>query len=144
MKTIKLLGIFLALFCFTQLGAQEVTDYDLQNFARAYKDMNQLNNKAQKQMAEIIKDEGLDLETFHAIWESKDSEYEPDLPKEDFKKFDKIQPKISQIQDKLESDVTKAYQKYDLSKQDYSAIAERVKQDQILQIKLESILAKMK
>lgn len=144
MKTIKLLGIFLAMFCFTQLGAQEVTDYDLQNFARAYKDMTKLNNKAQKEMAEIIEKEGLDLETFHAIRESKDSEYEPDLPKDDFQKFDKIQPKINQIQDELEADVAKAYQKHDLSKQDYSAIAERVKQDQILQIKLESILAKIK
>lgn len=144
MRTIRLFGIFFVLFCFTQLGAQEVTDYDLQNFARAYKDMVQLNNKAQKEMAEIIEKEGMDLETFHAIRESKDSEYEPDLPKEDFQKFDKIQPKIIQIQSKLESDVTKAYQKHDLSKQDYSAIAERVKQDQILQIKLESILAKLK
>ncbi len=144
MKTIKLIGVLFGLLAFTNLGAQEVTDYDLQNFARAYKDMVKLNKTAQMEMAEIIQKEGLDLETYHAINESKDSEYEPDVPKEDFKKFDKIQPKIQLIQDELEADVEKAYNKHDLSKKDYSAIAERVKLDQLLQIKLESILAKMK
>ncbi len=141
MNSIKSLIILLGIFSFTQLHAQEVTDYDLQNFARAYKEMLHLNSVAQKKMAEVIQNENLDLEVYHAINESKNSEYEPDVPASDFKKYDRVQPEIEKIQNKLEQDVEKTYNKHDLSKQDYKAIAERVKQDQLLQIKLEKILS---
>ena len=141
MNSIKSLIILLGIFSFSQLNAQEVTDYDLQNFAKAYKEMLQLNNKAQKEMAQIIQKEGLELEVYHAINDSKDSEYEPDVPAAEFKKFERVQPEIEKVQNKLEQDVEKAYNKHDLSKQDYRAIAERVKQDQLLQIKLEKIMS---
>lgn len=143
MKTIKSLVVLLGIFAFSQINAQEVTDYDLQNFARAYKEMLQLNNKAQKEMAQIISKEGMDLEVYHAINESKNSDYEPDVPKSEFTKYEEIQPEIVKIQNKLEQEVEKAYSKHDLSKQDYKAIAERVKQDQLLQIKLEKILSQI-
>lgn len=144
MNQLYKLSIFFVLFGFANLNAQEITDYDLQNFARSYKDMLMLNNKAQKEMASIIQKGGMDIETYHAINESKDSEYEPDLPNEEFKKFDKIQPEIKKVQEKLEQDVEKAYSKHDLSKHGYTAIAERVKQDQLLQVKLEKILSNMR
>ncbi|MBA5629258.1 DUF4168 domain-containing protein [Moheibacter lacus] len=143
MKTIKSLVVLLGIFAFSQINAQEVTDYDLQNFARAYKEMLQLNNKAQKEMAQIISKEGMDLEVYHAINESKNSDYEPDVPKSEFTKYEEIQPEIEKVQNKLEQEVEKAYSKHDLSKQDYKAIAERVKQDQLLQIKLEKILSQI-
>ena len=143
MKTIKSLVVLLGIFAFSQINAQEVTDYDLQNFARAYKEMLQLNNKAQKEMAQIISKEEMDLEIYHAINESKNSDYEPDVPKSEFTKYEEIQPKIEKVQNKLEQEVEKAYSKHDLSKQDYKAIAERVKQDQLLQIKLEKILSQI-
>lgn len=141
MKTIKNLGILFGLLAFAGLNAQEVTDYDLQNFAKAYKEMVALNKDAQKEMTNLLEKEEMDLEIYHAINDSQDSEYEPDVPKENFQKFEKLQPKIKLIQDKLEADVEKAYNRHDLSKQDYKAIAERVKQDQLLQIKLEKILS---
>lgn len=144
MKTIKKLGILLGLFAFISLNAQEVTDYDLQNFAKAYNEMMTLNNKAQKEMAEIIEKEGMDLEIYHAINESKDSEFEPDVSENNYKKFDKIQPKVKAIQDQLEADVEKAYLRNDLSKQEYRAIAERVKMDQLLQIKLEKMMGNLR
>jgi len=144
MKTIKKLGILLGLFAFMGLNAQEVTDYDLQNFAKAYKEMMKLNAEAQKEMAEIIEKEGMELEIYHAINESKDSEFEPDVSADNYKKYEKVQPKILIIQDKLEADVEKAYLRNDLSKQDYRAIAERVKMDQLLQIKLEKMMGSLR
>lgn len=143
MNHLKSLFILLGILSISTLSAQEVTDYDLQNFARAYKEMVLLNTKAQNEMAEIIADEGLDLEIYHAIDESKNSDMEPDVDEENFTKYDKVQPKILKIQRKLEADVEKAYAKHDLSKQDYKAIAERVKQDYILQAKLEQIFEKI-
>lgn len=143
MNPTKLWSVLFILFSVFSLQAQEITDYDLQNFARAYKDMIVLNTTAQKEMAKTISEEGLDLEVYHAIDESKNSDYEPDVPQINFTKYDKIQPKIQQIQNKLEADVSKAYTKHDLTKQSYTAIAERVKQDYMLQAKLEQIMAKM-
>lgn len=144
MKYLKQLGLIILFAGFSQVQAQEVTDYDLQNFARAYKEMVLLNTKAQNEMAEIIADEELDLEVYHAIDQTKDNpDVEPDVPKSDFEKYDKVQPKIQKIQQKLEADVEKAYAKHDLSKKDYKAIAERVKQDYILQAKLEQIFDKI-
>lgn len=140
----KYFGFLLTLFAFLNLNAQEVTDYDLQNFAKAYKEMNKLNTEAQKDMAKVISKADLDLEVYHAIDDSKNSEYIPDLPQKEFDKYEEIQPQIKQIQTELEREVEKAYTKNDLSKQKYKAIAERVKQDYILQAKLEKILNHIK
>lgn len=134
----------MGLFAFMSLNAQEVTDYDLQNFAKAYKEMMLLSSKAQNEMTEIIEKEGMELEIYHAINESKDSEFEPDVSADNYKKFEKIQPKIQAVQDRLEADVEKAYLRNDLSKQDYRAIAERVKMDQLLQIKLEKMMGSLR
>ncbi|MGB6084372.1 DUF4168 domain-containing protein [Moheibacter sp.] len=144
MNTLRKIGILLGIFAFMGLNAQEVTDYDLQNFARAYNEMMAINKKAQKEMTDAIEKEGLDLETYHAINDSKDTEFIPDIPEKKFKDFENLQPKLQKIQKQLEADVEKAFNKYDLSKREYQAIAERVKQDQLLQIKLEQILTHLR
>lgn len=140
MKTLKISGLLLAFFAMFTVNAQEVTDYDLQNFAHSYIEMMKLNKAAQNDMAKEIEKSGLELEIYHAINDTKDSEFIPELEDKEFEKFDKVQPKIQKIQSKLESDVEKVYAKNDLTKKKYTAIAERVKQDYILQAKLEKIL----
>lgn len=143
MKYMKLLILFFTISSFSFSNAQEVTNYDLERFAKAYSEMVNLNMKAQHEMAKIISDENLDLEVYHAINETKDnSDIEPDVPKEDFEKYERASAKIIKVQEKLEADVEKAYQKVDLTRKEYAAIAERVKQDQVLQMKLENILSK--
>lgn len=141
MNYFKLLLLAYILSPFATSLAQEVTDHDLERFAKAYTDMVKLNLEAQDEMAEIIADEKLDLETYHAINDTKDNpDIEPDVPKEDFEKYERASVKIKKVQEKLEADVEKAYANVELTKRDYTAIAERVKQDQVLQIKLENIL----
>lgn len=145
MNYLKILILSFPIFSLTNLNAQEVTDYDLQRFAKAYAEMVKLNLKAQNEMAEIISEEKLDLEVYHAINDTKDNpDIEPDVPKEDFEKYDKIQPKLEKVQDKLEADVEKAYAKQELTKRDYTAIAERVKQDPLLQTRLEKMLSNLR
>lgn len=132
------------LFVFSGLNAQEVTDYDLSNFAKSYVEMMKLNSKAQKDMAHQIEKEGLSLDIYHAIDESKDTELEPDVDEEEFTKYNKVQPKIQKIQVELEKDVEKVFAKNDLNKQKYAAISERVKQDYLLRAKLERILERLR
>lgn len=145
MRSLKsLMWIIATLLCISA-QAQEVTDYDLGRFAKAYTDMVKLNTQAQEEMAKIIKKEGLDLEVYHAINETReDSDIEPDVPQEDYNKFERVQEKIKSIQADLESKVEKAYAKQDLTKKEYLAIAERVKQDIILQTKLQKMLENIK
>lgn len=145
MNYLKILMLSLSLFSLANLNAQEVTDYDLQRFAKAYAEMVKLNLKAQNEMAQLIADEKLDLEIYHAINDTKDNpDLEPDVPKEDFEKYDRIQPKLEKVQEKLEADVEKAYAKQELTKRDYTAIAERVKQDPLLQTRLEKMLSNLR
>lgn len=145
MNYLKILLFSFSLFSLSNLNAQEVTDYDLQRFAKAYAEMVKLNMKAQSEMAEIIADEKLDLEVYHAINDTKDnSDIEPDVPKEDFEKYAKVQPKVEKVQDKLEADVEKAYAKQEFTKREYTAIAERVKQDPLLITKLEKMLSQLR
>lgn len=145
MNCLKILLFSFSLFTFSNLNAQEVTDYDLQRFAKAYAEMVKLNMKAQSEMAEIIADEKLDLEVYHAINDTKDNpDIEPDVPKEDFEKYAKVQPKVEKVQDKLEADVEKAYAKQEFTKREYTAIAERVKQDPLLITKLEKMLSQLR
>lgn len=141
MKSLKYIGFFFAFFSLFSLNAQEVTDYDLQNFARSYIEMMKLNKNAQSEMAKLIEKEGLELEVYHAINDSKNTEFIPDLDQKEFDKYDQVQPHIQNLQKELESEVTKVYTKNDLTRQKYTAIAERVKQDYILQAKLEKILS---
>src|SRR5690606_34854737 len=112
MQTIKKLGILLGIFLFTGLNAQEVTDYDLQNFAKAYKDMVEFNTKAQNEMAKIIADEGLDLEVYHAIDETREnSDVEPDVPQTDFDKYKKVQQESKKIKKNLKTKLQKGDQR---------------------------------
>lgn len=146
MKILKIIGLFLFLAGYVQVNAQEVTDYDLQNFARSYRFTVLLNNEAQREMQKEIEKEGLTIEKYQLIQESKHPEATlvPDLPEKDFEKFEKLQPKIKEIQADLEKEVLKVYADNDLDKQKYRAIAERVKQDYLLQAKMEKILAGMR
>lgn len=145
MNYLKILLFSFSIFSLSNLNAQEVTDYDLQRFAKAYAEMVKLNMKAQSDMAEIIADEKLDLEVYHAINDTKDNpDIEPDVPKEDFEKYEKVQPKVEKIQGKLEADVEKAYAKQEFTKREYAAIAERVKQDPLLITKLEKMLTQLR
>ncbi|HUH34674.1 MAG TPA: DUF4168 domain-containing protein [Moheibacter sp.] len=140
----KIKLLFIAFFAFIGLNAQEITDYDLQNFARAYHQTMKINGSAQKKMAELIADEKLDLDVYHAIFESKNSAVEPDLPQEEYDKFERVQPEILKLQQDLEQDIVKMYGKFDLNPQKYRAIAERVKQDYLLQAKLEKMMATLR
>lgn len=145
MRSLKSLMWIIATFLCISAQAQEVTDYDLGRFAKAYTDMVKLNTQAQEEMAKIIKKEGLDLEVYHAINETReDSDIEPDVPQSDYDKYERIQEKIKGIQAKLEQDVENAYAKQELTKKEYIAIAERVKQDIILQTKLQKMLENIK
>lgn len=146
MKTLKLLGFLFFFSALFSAYAQEVTDYDLQNFAKAYKESVLLINEAQKEMAKEIEKADLTLEEYHAIAESKHPEatVDPELPQKTFDKFEKVHPKIMEIQKELEAEIMKIYAKNDLNKQKYKAIAERVKQDYILQAKMEKLLAGMR
>lgn len=139
----KYFGFFLLFFGFLNLSAQEITDYDLRNFGFAYKGMIQLNTEAQNEMAELIKEAGLDLDIYHIIDQSKDSEYIPDLPESEFDKYNAVYPKIKETQKQLEERFEKVLERNDLDKQRYKAIAERVQQDYVLQEKLDRILASL-
>lgn len=140
----KIKLLFVAFFACLGLNAQEITDYDLHNFARAYHQTMKVNALSQKKMTELIADEKLDLDVYHAIFESKNSAVEPDLPQEEYDKFERVQPKILTLQQALEKDILKVYTEFDLTPQKYRAIAERVKQDYLLQAKLEKIMATLR
>lgn len=141
MKIKLLMAVF---FTSLALNAQEVTDYDLNNFAKAYHQTMQLNRASQKKMTDLIEQEKLDLDVYHAIFESKKSDLEPDLPKEEYDKYDRLQPQMEALQKELEQQVLDMYSELDLSAQKYRAIAERVKQDYLLQAKLEKIMATLR
>lgn len=140
----RLTVLLIALFAFFNLNAQEVTDYDLRNFVMSYYHTMNLNADAQKQMVDTIEKEGLSLEAYHAINESKDTDLIPELPDEDFDKYEKIYPKILVIQENLEAEIDKVYEHNDLNRQEYKAIAERVKEDYLLQAKAEKLLADLR
>lgn len=142
----RLSAVFIALFAFltTNLNAQEVTDYDLKNFVLSYFETIQVNTEAQKEMMKLIEKENLSLDAYHAINESKNTEFIPDLPNEEFEKYERLVPKIERVQKKLEEDVDKIYEKNDLNRQKYKAIAERVKLDYLLQNKMERLMADLR
>lgn len=141
LKSLFLLFIITS-FGFTQ--AQSVSDRELLSFAQAYLEMMQINSGAQKEMADLITSEGLTLEEYHAIADSKDSDFTPDLEEEKFTLYEELQPKIQKIQQKLEKDVEKEFNKRKLTKERYQQIADRVKQDYLLEAKLQKFIADLR
>lgn len=142
----RLTTLFIALLTLMSMHskAQEVTDYDLKNFVLSYYETMHINTEAQNEMLEILKKEKLSLDAYHVINESKDTEFIPDLPNDDFEKYERVVPKINEVQNRLEAEVDKIYVKNDLDRQKYKAIGERVKLDYLLQNKMERLMADLR
>ena len=49
-----------------------------------------INTEAQNEMLKVIEKEDLSLDAYHAINDSKDTEFIPDLPEEDFEKYESL------------------------------------------------------
>lgn len=144
MKAIKPILLLFLFVSFTTVKAQSVSDRELLNFAQAYLEMMKINLQAQKEMTDLIIAEGLALEEYHAIEDSKETELMPDIEEEKFTQFESLQPKIQKIQTKLEKDVEKEFKRRQLTKERYQQIADRVKQDYLLEAKLQKFVADLR
>ncbi len=124
-------------------GAQQidVSDADLDKFAKAYPQVQQENQKAQKKMAGVIEGEGMELQRFNEIQRAKMQNKEADVTKDEEKQVKKITSKLDKLQPELQKKVQGAATSTGLSIEKFQKIAIAIQSNPDLQKKLREKLA---
>ncbi len=146
-KTMKLKNLFLFVAILSTVGllAQEntISDSELTQFADAYVKLQMQNQEAQQKIADIIQDEGLELERFSEIQEAAmDPNKETDASADEIEKHANAISKIEKIQPELEKKAISDIESAGITLERYQALVSAIQQDQGLQQRLQAILTK--
>jgi len=122
---------------------QKITDKEVQQFATAFQQIQQLNQQAQQQMIQAIQNEDLEVARFTAIQQAQQNpEKEATATDEEMTKFQKAMKQIMGIQQamqqKMEGQITAA----GLTPQRYQQIAMQVQGSQELQQRIQKEMQK--
>jgi ABC-type transport system involved in cytochrome bd biosynthesis fused ATPase/permease subunit len=117
----------------------DVSDEEAATFADAAMSAQQVQMQAQKQMMGIIQDEGLDIQTYQKIAQSKqmgqgDSTQFSDSEME---KFDAATSSIQELQTEIRDSVTKAIEDAGMEMQRFQDISRAAQQDSALQMQIQ-------
>ncbi len=122
----------------------DVSDEEAATFADAAMNAQQVQMQAQKQMMGIIQDEGLDIQTYQKIAQSKqmgqgDSTQFSDSEME---KFDAATSSIQELQTEIRDSVTKAIEDAGMEMQRFQDISRAAQQDSALQMQIQQQIQK--
>jgi signal transduction protein with GAF and PtsI domain len=122
----------------------DVSDEEAATFADAAMNAQRVQMQAQKQMMGIIQDEGLDIQTYQKIAQSKqmgqgDSTQFSDSEME---KFDAATSSIQELQTEIRDSVTKAIEDAGMEMQRFQDISRAAQQDSALQMQIQQQIQK--
>lgn len=119
----------------------EVSDAELAKFAEAFQKMRMANQKAQQQMMQIIKDEGMDLQRFNEIHQaSRNPNKEVEATKAEEEKYSAVVEELESLQPQFQKKMQTIISNSDLSMERYQKLAMALRTDQELQKRLQEIM----
>lgn len=129
----------------TQMPAQqeqiEVSQAELTQFAEVFQKMRMLNQEAQKEMVEVIKDEGFELQRFNEIHQaSMDPNKEVELSDAEDAKYKAAVKELESMQPEFQKEMQSLIADSDLSMERYQQIAMALRADTELQKRLQEVL----
>ncbi|WP_445666236.1 DUF4168 domain-containing protein [Fodinibius sp. AD559] len=122
----------------------DVSDEEAATFADAAMKAQQVQMQAQKQMMGIIQDEGLDIQTYQKIAQSKQMGQGDSTQFSDnqMKKFDAATSSIQELQTEIRDSVTKAIEDAGMKMQRFQNISRAAQQDSALQMQIQQQIQK--
>lgn len=117
----------------------DVSDEEAATFANAAMNAQQVQMQAQKQMMGIIQDEGLDVQTYQKIAQSKQMGQGDSTQFSDgeMEKFDAATSSIQELQTEIRDSVTKAIEDAGMKMQRFQNISRAAQQDSVLQMQIQ-------
>lgn len=118
----------------------EVTDAELEKFAQAFQEMRMLNQQAQQKMAQVVEEEGLDIQRFNEIHQATvDPAKEADVTEEEQKQYQDITSELQGMQESFQQQMQEIITEQDLTLQEYEQIATQLQNDPELQERLKAV-----
>jgi hypothetical protein len=121
----------------------EISPEDLQKFANAVKKLQPIQQSAQKEMAQVIQQQGLSEKRLEEIYQArKNPQVQPTtaITPEETKKFEQTTAKIEKIQQTTESKMMQVVQNENLEVQRFNQIFAAVRQNPTLLQKVQEMI----
>ena len=119
----------------------EVSKAEMTQFAEVFQKMRMLNQEAQKEMMEVVKDEGFELQRFNEIHQaSMDPNKEVELTDEENEKYQAVVKELETMQPEFQKEMQELIADSGLSMERYQQIAMALRSDADLQKRLQEVL----
>lgn len=121
----------------------EVSDEELEKFTEVSMAAQQIQMQSQQEMMSAVEEEGLDIQTYNTIAESRFNEQSDenlDVTEEDFEKFDTASAKVEEIQQRVEGEMMEAIENEGMETERFMEINTALQQDQELQQRVQQMM----
>ncbi|MFW5793173.1 MAG: DUF4168 domain-containing protein [Bacteroidota bacterium] len=138
--------VFLTIFCFAATYAQtptseDVSEKDLQLFAKAIKLMQVVEEQAQQKMITAVEEVGLDVQSYNNLQQKiQNSDQAENVSEEEMQQFNSASTAIQEIQLETQSELEEKIVEAGLTVEKYQTIGATVQSDPELQNKLQEYL----
>lgn len=122
---------------------ESFTEEQLQKFAQATMDVQQVQMKYQQNMMTVIKEEGMDPQRFSEISQGQqnpEATEESDISDEEMKIYQKVVEKMQSQQESMNEEMQQAITDNGLDMQQYQKMAMSIQQDPEMQQKVRAIM----
>lgn len=122
--------------------ATQVSQTELEQFARVIPQLQEIQQSAQQQAAQVIQDSGLTTERFSEIYQSQQSGTAPtsEVTSEEQQSYDTASTKIQSLEEDVRSQQEEVLQSEGLEPQRFGEILVAVRQDPALQQQVQELL----
>jgi hypothetical protein len=122
-----------------QQQTTEVSDDEIEQFALAFVEIQNIEQKIQPEMVQIVEDEGIEVQRFNEIMNAQqDPNQEVDASEDELIKFASANREIEEIQTRAQREMMEKIAESGLSVDRYQEIMVAVRNDSALQQKLQS------
>lgn len=121
----------------------EVSDEELETFTEVSMVAQEIQSASQQEMLTIVEEEGLDVDTYNIIAESRfneQSDDQLDVSAEDIENFDAASARVEEIQQEVEGDMAEAVEAEGMEMDRFMEINMAMQQDQELQQRVQQMM----
>lgn len=123
--------------------ADTVTDAELESFVAATKEVQMMQQELQLEMQNMIKDEGMEVQRFQQIMQSKQNPQAAgsvEVSTEEQEIINKIQPKLQELGQKAQQEQISVIEDNDLTLQRYQQIAQTIRSNPGMMQKVQKMM----
>ncbi len=119
----------------------DVNDAELEKFAEVFQQMRMVQQQAQQEMVEVVKDENIELKRFNEIHQaSMNPNAEIETTPEEDKKYKAVVAELQTLQPKFQKEMEEVIANSDMTMERYQQLAMALRTDADLQKRLQEMM----